>query len=77
MIHSDLQSYNFKAIMSSIIKPVLTVLAVVKVPDWIGVFLNSFTSDNISECAVLVSQIGGAIYILFKIFDWIYAKIKK
>ena len=78
MIHSDsITSYNYKAIMSSIVKPTLTVLAVVKVPDWLGVFLSGFTSENISEYAVLVSQIGGAIYILFKIFDWVYDKIKK
>lgn len=76
MYLDSITSYNYKAIMSSIVKPTLTVLAVVKVPDWLGVFLSGFTTENISQYAVLVSQIGGAIYILFKIYDWIQDKLK-
>lgn len=73
-------SYNFRAIMNdvSIIgKPLLTVAAIVKAPDWLSYFFSLIGYENISDGAVLVSQVGGAIYILFKIYDWIHGKVTK
>ena len=69
--------HDIKAIMSEYVKPILTVLLVVKVPDWVKIFFDAINMDNISSLAVFVSQLGGAVYILFKIYDWISEKIKK
>ena len=69
--------HDIKAVMIEYFKPVLTVLLVVKIPDWVKIIFDSLTTDNISYCAVFVSQLGGAVYILFKIYDWISEKIKK
>ena len=77
MINSTITDYNFRAIMSDLVKPSMTVLAIIKVPDWVGYFFSIFTTESISETAVFISQVGGAFYILFKIYDWIYDKINK
>ena len=68
--------HDIKAIMSEYIKPIITVLFVVKIPDWIKIFFEAVNMENISSLAVFVSQLGGAIYILFKIYDWIQDKLK-
>ena len=63
--------------MSEYVKPVLTVLLVVKIPDWAKIFFDAMNMDNISSLAVFVSQVGGALFMCFKLYDWIYEKIKK
>jgi len=68
--------HDIKAIMSEYIKPIITVLFVVKIPDWIKIFFEAVNMESISNLAVFVSQLGGAIYILFKIYDWIRDKLK-
>jgi len=70
-------NHDIKAIMSDYVKPFLTVLLVVKIPDWLKIVLDSFTTSNISDAAVLVTQIGSAIYIILKIFEKIKGYIKK
>jgi len=69
--------HDIKAIMSEYVKPFLTVLLVVKIPDWLKIVLDSFTSQNISDSAVLITQIGYAVYIILKIVEKIKGYIKK
>ena len=61
--------HDIKAIMTEYVKPFLTVLLVVKTPDWLKIVLDAFTTQNISDCAVLITQIGSAIYIILKIIE--------
>lgn len=68
--------HEIKAIMSEYVKPVLTVLFLIKIPDWVKVIFDAMTTENISECAVFVTQVGGAIYMMFKLYDWINNKLK-
>jgi hypothetical protein len=69
--------HDIKAIMNEYVKPFLTVLLVVKIPDWLKIVLDSFTSQNISDSAVLITQIGSAVYIILKIVEKIKGYIKK
>ena len=69
--------HDIKAIMTEYIKPVLYVILAFKFPDWIKMIFDAITTENISACAVFISQVGGAIFMLLKIYDWIHNKVKK
>jgi hypothetical protein len=71
-------NHKTKAFMTTYFKPLLQVVAAVNVPTVLADTFVFFSIDQneISEMSVFVTQVGGAIFICFKIFDWISGKFK-